>query len=1555
MSQLADMTRLVESVLRGKLQLKYSRSRSQERKRTFQSEIKLDDLSLFREIMNLNDTIIPYSLYFTPNTDRTKEIFQIVSRKLQLNGATGFPNEKKMVENFKSKSVLAAVVLEPYNITLRFPNYFRTRPYEEYYFPEDFWLTKCISFLDDEDYYVREGFLTLLYTIVTTQMELEGDGETFVKPTSFSSMNYTMLPNIGCVNDLYHQPMTPERFLNWSLYYFIYFVPFLNLLWKLAREHEENIFVHHRIYGFKYNDHIIGHFIIALTHFILLDLLVFGFTVYIWPSTSDGKYFLLFGFLIIYNMILIIYAMIWALFWSNAKTSLWFGVALWMSSYLICSEILNTISFIVFKANILTISIIFCNNLLPNGLFEFLEEGEIPDLFKAELLILIIYGCLLKSLNFYKPGRYIKHSSKLLSFKSSNPLKMNPTNIDNNLYRDNMEHGPLDGLVLELQNISSFVKGSKLNNISIKFFKSEISVLLGPQASGKTSLISVLAGWQSFRGEIIYHSQNFKTTPPISRKRQQFDVSMPNNNLYDLLTIEETLKYFILLKKQPELEFHQDHELQKWLNILKPIITNKQILVKNLNFGEKRILVLCCTLLCKTTVVLLDEPTLQMKLEDQFNYWNILKKEKHNRVIILATNSIDEAADVGDRIAILNEGSLIAWGSSYFLRHKFGNGLYLICFLQPMTPITGITKILENYVTNFNVYQHFSDRVIYILPSDRKSLYQKLLIDLEKDVTKLGITKINISGSGINDVYMNLTLKQDSPLIDVKNNVKFIPNKQHKTVDLFVRAIFYKKLCQQAKNILPICIIFAACFLVIAIDQLCYCSFKVGRIIVLCEYSMQMSDILNKLDVTTDKAKFNFTTTINPLEGNETMLSNTAILNYKSPDIQHGLFHYKTMKTGAQSRANSLAYIYNDGDNKLVKYNHGIFHSTILALHMTFGDSIRNMIFTNKPIILHGNHNLYITLGTIMPLTMSMVFIILQEERYNKMQILQRIAGLKDYRKWMVTFLWDFLIYLLISILYFIIIITCVLHFVTGPLIVALLVLVILNGIASLLFMYIMFFIIKEENKSRGFLKIFFIQTMLGLFLYILYIHVFINTFDTLYYILMISPGFSVLSGMNRILNNHENLNLASYFQWEQPGFLDSITFILITSLIYLLTFIAIIYGQQKYQQSTKKRTKEMFSLCYPYDEDQVIKEKVRIANMNLKACKSQAILVDQLENKLPKTGKRINTISFSSNRYQCLGIYGSYNSGKSHLLKQLIGEKSYWFGNVFVAGSNLKKQKSQALENLGFCPQRKGFNNLLTPQELFTIFLMLNGFKKSQRFEQIRDFCAILKLHNFMKSRMSDIPHNIRRRVNIAVALIAYKDILIIDEPTKGLPAHDRLLIWNFIKYYRGMGKTIIFCTSESLELKELSDVVMVVNEGEMLMYDNAHNMEFQYNKGFYLEFKLYADGDSLKEVEDNYNTDVENLNRFVMFFHDDSELLYRSGNIIKYYIPVENVIYSHIFGTIEKYRYRLNIADYTLSPYSLNNVLRLLQKARNDKKSLRETNLLKDTKILPKKDYFN
>ncbi len=82
-------------------------------------------------------------------------------------------------------------------------------------------------------------------------------------------------------------------------------------------------------------------------------------------------------------------------------------------------------------------------------------------------------------------------------------------------------------------------------------------------------------------------------------------------------------------------------------------------------------------LIGNSKLVVLDEPTAGMDLSARRKLWNMLKKYKQGRIIILTTHYMDEADILGDRIGIMNEGELVCLGSPLFLKNRFGTGYTL--------------------------------------------------------------------------------------------------------------------------------------------------------------------------------------------------------------------------------------------------------------------------------------------------------------------------------------------------------------------------------------------------------------------------------------------------------------------------------------------------------------------------------------------------------------------------------------------------------------------------------------------------------------------------------------------------------------------------------------------------------------------------------------------------------------------------------------------------------------------------------------------------------------
>ena len=80
---------------------------------------------------------------------------------------------------------------------------------------------------------------------------------------------------------------------------------------------------------------------------------------------------------------------------------------------------------------------------------------------------------------------------------------------------------------------------------------------------------------------------------------------------------------------------------------------------------------------------MLDEPTSGMDTTTRRRFWEMVKKYKEGRIIILTTHYMDEADILGDRICIMAEGCVQCCGSSLFLKNRFGIGYNLVLAKQP--------------------------------------------------------------------------------------------------------------------------------------------------------------------------------------------------------------------------------------------------------------------------------------------------------------------------------------------------------------------------------------------------------------------------------------------------------------------------------------------------------------------------------------------------------------------------------------------------------------------------------------------------------------------------------------------------------------------------------------------------------------------------------------------------------------------------------------------------------------------------------------------------------
>jgi ABC-2 type transport system ATP-binding protein len=199
------------------------------------------------------------------------------------------------------------------------------------------------------------------------------------------------------------------------------------------------------------------------------------------------------------------------------------------------------------------------------------------------------------------------------------------------------------------KNYGSFeaVKG-----ISFDVYEGEIFGLLGPNGAGKSTTLEIIETLRDkTSGKVILNGIDLDKDPDSIKKI--IGVQLQTSGFYPGLKLVELIKMFAGLYNQPANAL----ELLKLVN-LEDKANNKY---KELSGGQKQRFSIATTLINKPKVIFLDEPTTGLDPQARRNLWDLIKDiRSKGTTVIITTHYMDEAEQLCDRIAILDEGTIIA-------------------------------------------------------------------------------------------------------------------------------------------------------------------------------------------------------------------------------------------------------------------------------------------------------------------------------------------------------------------------------------------------------------------------------------------------------------------------------------------------------------------------------------------------------------------------------------------------------------------------------------------------------------------------------------------------------------------------------------------------------------------------------------------------------------------------------------------------------------------------------------------------------------------------------
>lgn len=229
--------------------------------------------------------------------------------------------------------------------------------------------------------------------------------------------------------------------------------------------------------------------------------------------------------------------------------------------------------------------------------------------------------------------------------------------------------------ILELKRLSKHFGGIKaVKDFNCNVKEKTIHAIIGPNGAGKTTIFNMISGvYKPTSGNILLNGKNIEGQKPHLISLQGVARTFQTLRLFKNLTVWENL--FIAYKTKQQLSFFgmvidakkDSSETNEFLsNILKllSIEEKKNIIAKNLSYGDQRRLEIARALASKPTLLLLDEPTCGMnpnEANEMVSTINDIKKE--NITIILVEHNMRVVMGISDFITVVDFGNVIAEGT----------------------------------------------------------------------------------------------------------------------------------------------------------------------------------------------------------------------------------------------------------------------------------------------------------------------------------------------------------------------------------------------------------------------------------------------------------------------------------------------------------------------------------------------------------------------------------------------------------------------------------------------------------------------------------------------------------------------------------------------------------------------------------------------------------------------------------------------------------------------------------------------------------------------------
>lgn len=243
--------------------------------------------------------------------------------------------------------------------------------------------------------------------------------------------------------------------------------------------------------------------------------------------------------------------------------------------------------------------------------------------------------------------------------------------------------------ILRTENLTIRFGGhTAVDHVNFEMPEKHFKSIIGPNGAGKTTFFNLISGeLKPSEGKVYFKNEDLSRFSSVDRTRKGLGRSFQITNVFPNLTVLENVR--LAVQSKEKIRYQMLRHITSYPSLMNKaeellevvlLLNKKHAIASQLSHGEKRKLEIAMLLALETKVLLLDEPTAGMSLEEVPAILDVIRriKQQENKTILLIEHKMDMILDLSDSIMVLFNGTLLADGTpEEIMRNETVQNAYL--------------------------------------------------------------------------------------------------------------------------------------------------------------------------------------------------------------------------------------------------------------------------------------------------------------------------------------------------------------------------------------------------------------------------------------------------------------------------------------------------------------------------------------------------------------------------------------------------------------------------------------------------------------------------------------------------------------------------------------------------------------------------------------------------------------------------------------------------------------------------------------------------------------